>query len=76
LTATSKLTMMRRAIAACRKECTAMLGNARRASLDPDAAKSAAQAQGKERYEAFEQSLARKPETGSRIAVDVADRKF
>jgi hypothetical protein len=53
-----------------------MLGNARRASLDPDAAKSAAQAQGKERYEAFEQSLARKPETGSRIAVDVADRKF
>jgi predicted transcriptional regulator len=42
----------------------------------PDAAMAAAQAQGKERYEAFVQSLARKLETGSRIAVDVGSRKF
>jgi predicted transcriptional regulator len=42
----------------------------------PDAAMSAAQAQGKERYEAFVQSLARKLETGSRLAVDLASAKF
>jgi predicted transcriptional regulator len=42
----------------------------------PDAAMSAAQAQGKERYEAFVQSLARKLETGSRLAADVDSAKF
>lgn len=42
----------------------------------PDAAMSAAQAQGKERYEAFVQSLARKLETGSRLAVDLGSAKF
>jgi predicted transcriptional regulator len=42
----------------------------------PDAAMLAAQAQGKERYEAFVQSLARKLETGSRLAVDLASAKF
>lgn len=40
----------------------------------PDAALSAAQAQGKERYEAFVQSLGRKLETGSRFAGDVSNR--
>lgn len=42
----------------------------------PDAAMSAAQAQSKERYEAFVQSLARKLETGSRLAVDLGSAKF
>jgi predicted transcriptional regulator len=42
----------------------------------PDAAMSAAQAQGKERYETFVQSLGRKLETGSRLAVDVANKEF
>jgi predicted transcriptional regulator len=42
----------------------------------PDAAMSAAQAQGKERYEAFVQSLARKLETGSRLAVDLGSNEI
>jgi len=42
----------------------------------PDAALAAAQAQGKERYDAFVQSLARKLETGSRLMVDLSNMKF
>lgn len=42
----------------------------------PDATLAAAQAQGKERYDAFVQSLARKLETGSRLMVDLGSAKF